>query len=329
MPQSRDNADLQTLTVDLRSLRMDLQRRPFVTGLEVLGAPLESVYATREHRYRRLDEFTFFHVMNHKALQPYRLRHERADLVCIQITLTGAYTRLTPDRAHEVLSATTHITNYPDSTSITRAGQRLRGLWIACDRQHFLDCYGLQAARLPDQYVPLFRSASGQSNSIDLPTLSSNIVAVEQMLSCRLEEPLTGMYLGAKVVEIMCNVVAQMNRMRWASSRYPMVPAHDRGGAIEAAASIYRREVGKPPTIDDLAFRVGLNRNELTAGFKEYFGATPHAYGLSLRMKQAQELLTSGGLSISEVARRVGYSGYASFTRAYVDYYQRPLSSGK
>ena len=57
--------------------------------------------------------------------------------------------------------------------------------------------------------------------------------------------------------------------------------------AIETAAGIYRREIGSPPTIEQLATRVGLNRNELTNGFRDMYGLTPHAYGHMLRMEQA------------------------------------------
>lgn len=95
--------------------------------------------------------------------------------------------------------------------------------------------------------------------------------------------------------------------------------------AIEAAAEIYRRDLAAPPTIDKLAFRVGLNRNELVLGFKERFGAPPHAYNLAVRMEQAKHLLQSGELSFSDVARRVGYGSYSSFARAYRAYHGHPL----
>jgi len=66
---------------------------------------------------------------------------------------------------------------------------------------------------------------------------------------------------------------------------------------------------------------VGINRNELTAGFKAQFGLTPNAFSVSLRMKEARALLDSGKLSISEIARHVGYSSYASFAHAFRAYY--------
>lgn len=59
------------------------------------------------------------------------------------------------------------------------------------------------------------------------------------------------------------------------------------------------------------------------------FGATPHAYANVVRMEQAQVLLHDGQLSISEIARRVGYEGYSSFSRAYQAHFGRALSVGE
>jgi AraC family transcriptional regulator, transcriptional activator of the genes for pyochelin and ferripyochelin receptors len=44
---------------------------------------------------------------------------------------------------------------------------------------------------------------------------------------------------------------------------------------------------------------------------------TPHAYGHLLRMEKAHLMLDEGQLTVSGVARRIGYEGYSSFSRAY------------
>jgi AraC family transcriptional activator of pyochelin receptor len=48
-----------------------------------------------------------------------------------------------------------------------------------------------------------------------------------------------------------------------------------------------------------------------------------------VRMEEAQKQLRGDGVSVSEVARRVGYGGYASFSRAYHDHFGHPPSAGK
>jgi transcriptional regulator GlxA family with amidase domain len=127
-------------------------------------------------------------------------------------------------------------------------------------------------------------------------------------------------YLKAKTMELICDVVSQINTQA-GPQPVRLRTSLDKSQAIESAASIYRREISRPPTIEQLAIRVGVNRNALTSGFREMFGLTPHNYGLMVRMEQAQNMLRDGGLSISEVARRVGYEGYSSFSRAYHAHY--------
>lgn len=328
MPPRQDTKQRKSLAIDLGSIRRELQESPSLSGSDVLGS-LEGLYRSKEHRYRRVDDFTIFHVMDYEALQPYQLRIERPDLVCVQIMLTGKYLRRTPDWLHPVGSAMTHITNYPQSMSETAAGQILRGIWIACDRRHFVSRFGVRAERVPAEYLSIFESALGMPNALEMPTLAANIVAVEEVLSCRLEEPLNSLYVNAKVTEILCNVVAQLHAMGVKGHRHRSVDTGLRLQAIEAAAEIYRRDISRPPTIEKLAFRVGLNRNELTAGFRERFGTTPSAYGHALRMEQARALLKIEGLSISDVARRVGYGSYASFARAYAAHHGQPPSTAR
>ena len=54
---------------------------------------------------------------------------------------------------------------------------------------------------------------------------------------------------------------------------------------------------------------------------------TPHAYGHMARMEEAERLLRTGEISISEVARRMGYEGYSSFSRAYHAHFGRAPSA--
>lgn len=132
--------------------------------------------------------------------------------------------------------------------------------------------------------------------------------------------------MGAKGLELVCVIVSQLNALaaRGAAQRVG-VPL--KAAAVEAAAEIYRSELQNPPTIDQLARRVGLNRNMLTSGFKDAFGLTPRAYGHVIRMREAERLLQTGEMSVSEVARRIGYDGYASFSRAYQAQFGRLPSS--
>jgi AraC family transcriptional regulator, transcriptional activator of the genes for pyochelin and ferripyochelin receptors len=317
----------KALELDLRAVQAMLRKTPFIHSSEALG-PTDDIFGTKDHGYRRVDDFTFLHVLNFEVLQSYQLALARTDLICIQIMITGTYSRWAKDRVDLVSSATTNITNFPRSISDTRAGDTLRGILIVCERQHFVEHFGLRVDHIPEAHRQIFLSDHGLTQALELPTQASVMISADQILSCKFEEPLRSIYINAKVAEIMCDVVAQVNGL---SPRQALRGAVHKlkSQTIEAAAAIYRRELGNPPTIERLARRVGLNRNELTSGFRNEFGLTPHAFGRMVRMEEAQKQLRSDGVSVSEVARRVGYGGYASFSRAYHDHFGHPPSAGK
>jgi AraC-like DNA-binding protein len=265
--------------------------------------------------------------MNFEAGIPYSLKITRPDYVCIQISVSGTYNRWINDHVAPVKPATIDITNAPLSISDTQAGTRLRGVLIACNREYLVDHFKLNVDRIPAVYRPIFNSRAGSLSALKLPAKSDVMVAADQILSWKHHEPLRHLYLNAKAIEIICGVVAQING--WAPQMRRPPAVQRKRVAIEAAATIYRREIFSAPTIEQLAMRVGLNRNDLTEGFREAFGATPHAYGHLLRMEEARLMLQEGQLSISEVARRIGYEGYSSFSRAYSSHFGRSPSVEK
>jgi AraC family transcriptional regulator, transcriptional activator of the genes for pyochelin and ferripyochelin receptors len=316
----------KSLDIDFRAIQSQLRARDFVRSSEMLG-PTESIFRTKEHGYRRVDDAAILHVMDFEAGPTYSLKIARPDYVCIQISVSGTYNRWINDHVAPVKPATIDITNTPLSISDTQAGTRLCGVLIACNREYLVDHFKLNVDRVPAVYRPIFDSRAGSLSALELPAKSDVMVAADQILSCKYQEPLRQLYLNAKAIEIICGVVAQINGLVPQTRRSPAI--RSKRVAIETAATIYRREIFNAPTIEQLATRVGLNRNDLTEGFREAFGATPHAYGHLLRMEEARLMLQDGQQSISEVARRIGYEGYSSFARAYRAHFGRSPSVEK
>ncbi|MFS8112355.1 AraC family transcriptional regulator [Rhizobium jaguaris] len=310
----------KSLELDLRGIQSELRHSEFVRISDALG-PTEGILRTREHGYyRRIDDFIFLYVQNFEVLQSHSVAIARGGLICIQITIKGTYHRLVGDHVERVNPTQIQITNCPRSVSEAAVGAKFRGIMIACDRQHFLDHFGLRPHNIPALYKPIFLTDTGMVDALRLPPTPSIITTTDQIISCKYEEPLKTIYLKAKTLEIICDVVAQLNALSLQRGTR-LRSTQSKAQAIKTAAAIYRREICNQPTIKQMALRVGLNHNELTIGFRELFGATPHAYAQMVRMEQARDLLSAGQLSISEIARRVGYEGYSSFSRAYHMHY--------
>lgn len=313
------------LELDFRNVLAELRGRNFIASREALGID-RGMFRAAEHGYRRIDGHSFLHVMNFEVAEAYSLTMARMDLVCFQILINGSYNRSVVDRVDKATPNAILVSNCPQSTSDVQTGVKLRGVLIAVERQYLLDHFKLDADSVPAAYRPIFLKETGLGTGLNLPPGVAIMTAADQLLSCKFGEPLRSIYMQLKATEIICEIVAQVNALHLPRTR----GFHKKPLAVAAAADIYRREVANPPTIEQLAARVGLNRNDLTSGFRDLYGKTPHAYGNMLRMEQAQNLLTGGALSISEVARQVGYDAYSGFARAYRSHFGRApsLSNG-
>jgi AraC-like DNA-binding protein len=97
-----------------------------------------------------------------------------------------------------------------------------------------------------------------------------------------------------------------------------------RKDAAEAARQILTAEYADPPSLAELARRVGVNRRYLSGDFRARFGRSIAAEIASLRLDHAEAMLRKW-LPVGEVALRVGYSP-SHFALAYRRRFGHPPS---
>jgi AraC family transcriptional activator of mtrCDE len=90
---------------------------------------------------------------------------------------------------------------------------------------------------------------------------------------------------------------------------------------IARAFSQMAANPGAPHSVSDLANTACLSRSSFMARFTEVVGMPPMTVLRKLRMRQAASMLTTGELSVDEIARSVGYASRTSFVRAFHDTY--------
>lgn len=91
---------------------------------------------------------------------------------------------------------------------------------------------------------------------------------------------------------------------------------------IGEVRTIIREEMKNPPSIPELAKRVGLNQQKLKKGFKQIYDRSIRNYIVKLRMEHARALLLSGQFSVKEVAYQVGYENKSYFARKFREYFE-------
>ena len=93
--------------------------------------------------------------------------------------------------------------------------------------------------------------------------------------------------------------------------------AVERNGIIRAAKEYIQQNLDKNIKAKDVAEQVHLSETYFTVYFKNKTGTNFRDYLLHARMALAQKLLASRDINISEIAYRVGYQDYRSFSRAF------------
>ncbi|CAB3690942.1 Regulatory protein PchR [Achromobacter dolens] len=135
-----------------------------------------------------------------------------------------------------------------------------------------------------------------------------------QMLACPMQGALKRMYLSAKALELTALALGALQ---------PAPAASTPGGRSRAdverlhhARDLLLADLQHPPTLPELARRVGVNVNKLTTGFRQLFGCSVYACVREQRMAQAHALLAAGEMSVSEAAYACGYTD-SHFSKAF------------
>lgn len=222
------------------------------------------------------------------------------------------------------------LTTYPAETRQVReykAGAEVKyvGAWIAPDL--LVDRFGLDVEALPAPLKPFFLGKASTPISMSLPLSPRLWMALDDVFTSPFTGKLRDIYLRSKITELICEMTASLGRMGTPSRTVEegALASHELM-RIEAAAMVYLKELGNPPSVEALAAHVGLNRNRLSAGFRLLFDCTPHEYSRRVRLDWARRLISGGAMRLGEIAGAVGYGSQSAFSRAYANHFGFPPS---
>lgn len=86
---------------------------------------------------------------------------------------------------------------------------------------------------------------------------------------------------------------------------------------VEKALSVVDRHYAADISDDVVANQVGLSTSHFRYLFKQAVGKPFHQYLIATRLEKAKMMLENGQGTVSEIANAVGFSGLASFSRAF------------
>ncbi len=175
---------------------------------------------------------------------------------------------------------------------------------------------GKEQQQLPPELTHLVRKPHQEYYSRPGTTTPAMQVALQQILNCPYQEMMKRMYLESKVLELMVLLVDEDVAARQGKNNtFSLKP--DDVERIHYAKEILLQNLNNPPSLLELARRVGLNDCTLKRGFRLIFDTTVFGYLHDHRLEQARKLLIAGELSISQAARSVGFSSRSYFATAF------------
>lgn len=117
----------------------------------------------------------------------------------------------------------------------------------------------------------------------------------------------------AEVYRLLAALVAGAPRQ----TARPAAPPRAREAHLSRAAAVIENGYSRKLGAEDIARAVGLDRTYLSSLFKNAYGVPLQTFVLQYRMRRARELLRNPSLSVSDVARSVGYPDPFLFSKMF------------
>ena len=170
--------------------------------------------------------------------------------------------------------------------------------------EHLLRLY------LPGDVVDKFlRTMNGRSFSItrDMQRLLDSFDQSDKDL-----HGLEMLRLDCRAQELMAQCLEQASGAEAGSGLHP--------DDLAVVQDVWRRintDAVSLPSLTGLAAEYAVSVSKLTRDFKRVYGSSIHAFIVGTRLEEARRLLSSGKMTVGEVAERVGYIKHSQFTEAF------------
>ncbi len=146
------------------------------------------------------------------------------------------------------------------------------------------------------------------------PFCSSIHRALNDIMQSHISGNVATLYADAKIREILSLFLSQAPEKDGLTC--PCFRACD-DDKIHHAKAIIEQEYLTPPSLHELALRIGTNECSLKRGFKALFGTTVFGYIFDYRMNLASRYLLDTNQHIQDIALSVGYEHHPHFSTAF------------
>lgn len=150
------------------------------------------------------------------------------------------------------------------------------------------------------------------------PISGQGMLAAQQLLTANVMPEMRRVFMHAQAMSLLAAELSYLYQEKPKASM--RVTARDKTIA-QLARDILNDEFQNPPSVAELAKRVGTNQFKLKRLFQHFFNNTPYGVLLDSRMNKAYQLLASTRCQVSVAADFVGYSHANNFSAAFIKHF--------
>ncbi len=140
-------------------------------------------------------------------------------------------------------------------------------------------------------------------------------IILTQLMTQQTNETLRPIFIKGKVFELLSYYFSSQSDKE--TEQCPYIVSEETVSKIKLAKQIIIEEMTNPPSLTDLAKKVGLNIKKLKTDFKDFYGVPVFSYLLNYKMELAKKLLREQQLNVNEIANHLGYSTSSHFIAAF------------
>ena len=143
----------------------------------------------------------------------------------------------------------------------------------------------------------------------------SMAVVLSQLFHFNLHQSIKKLYFKGKVYELLS---LYFNRPEDGNiESCPFLVDEENVIKIRKAKDIVIANMAEPPSLEELADRVGISLKKLKMGFRQIYGDSVYSFLFDYKMDYARKLLDSGSYNVNEVGLKIGYSTASHFIAAF------------
>ncbi|MGB3617207.1 MAG: AraC family transcriptional regulator [Catalinimonas sp.] len=192
---------------------------------------------------------------------------------------------------------------------------------LEINRKAYYEKIACDLDTLPESLRDVFEDIESESSFLYQGYYSLQVAeTVRQMFEAPYEGVARKAFVESRCLELFSHQVQQYNDDQLGSRRQVVLRQHD-VSKLRLAREALLEDLRNPPTIPQLALRVGINEQKLKSGFKSLFQTTINQYLRDHRLERARLLLAEGTRNVEETMHEIGYVNRGYFARRFKEKY--------